>query len=462
MLCLCLGMAYGQKGETTVTIEIKSVKPDSIWVADYGEVFFAKPGKDNKYVLRFKHNKPLKVRMGFDQPEKRSLTLFLEKGDQLNVITDFDKNATFTGKGSANAKVFFEWNKDFIAAYLKVDARKLTASELFDKAMNMGQHSIDILEKNKQKVTPSFYQYQSVSLHYSKLSFAFAPGAPIPYLYHAGLGKKTSESVPDRYWDIQKQVRLDEKLMSNPDYASFVKVIYPMFLNYKVKARQGLLDSTLSAEASAKLTLSEIEKIYSGKLRGVAIASVLSSTMAKVKDGAAIKPLLESYMIKYCSIEDKKSLLETYEKYDKLSAGKTPPPFILKDTDGKDVALKDFAGKVIYMDFWASWCSPCRYEMKNGSPKLHSKFKDNKDVVFLYISIDSKEEPWRKAIADDKIEGIHLLSLGGTNSPVAKAFNISGIPHYVIIGKDGRIFDNDAPRPSQDITVQKINEALAK
>ena len=100
--------------------------------------------------------------------------------------------------------------------------------------------------------------------------------------------------------------------------------------------------------------------------------------------------------------------------------------------------------------------------MKNGSPKLHAKFKDNKDVVFLYISVDSKIDAWKKAIADDKIEGIHLLSQAksGSDSPIAKAFNVSGIPHYAIIGRNGRIFDNDAPRPSQDITVTRIKEAL--
>ncbi|EEI93721.1 antioxidant, AhpC/TSA family [Sphingobacterium spiritivorum ATCC 33300] len=464
VLSLYTGLAFAQQAESRVVIELTGIKPDSVWVADYGDVFYAKPDKYNRYTLHFKHDKPLKVRIGFDFPEKRNTTLFLEQGDNLQMTSDFDKTATFKGKGSANAEVFFTIKRDLEESYLKIETNKLTASELFNKLLELGQHSIDILENNKQKVTPSFYQYQSVSLHYDKLSLAFMPMAPIPYLYQVWFNKKASECIPDHYWDIQQQVRLDEKLLDNSDYESFIKVIYPIFLNYKFRAGQGLLDSTLSTEANTKITLGEIEKLYKGKLRSMAVSSSLMLAIERAKDVNTVKPLMDYYMVKYCSVEDQKSVMKMYEDYNKLSPGKMAPDFILKNLDGKDISLSDFRGRVLYIDFWASWCGPCRGEMKNGAPKLHAKFKDNPDVVFLYISLDSSTDAWKKAIDEDKIEGIHLLSqaTSGLNTPVAKAFNISGIPRYVIIGRDGRIIDNDAPRPSQDITQDKINEALAK
>ena len=461
ILCLYAGIVVGQQAETKVTIEITSVKPDSIWVADYGNAFFAKPDKDNKYVLHFKHNKPLKVRMGFDKPEKRSMTLFLEQGDQLNIASDFDKNSSFSGKGADNNRVFTECTRAYASAYEKkgkeIGDKILSPADAFKTYYELGQLKLNVLEANRQKVSKTFYDNCYISFSCEKL------GLPILLpKYYVSPEKKLSECIPDNYWALEKDIRIDDQLVANSDYAAFMTNVFPVFLSNREKFKLGTLDKPLSSDAELKLKMALVEKIYPEKLKRAALFGMVNAAVGSAKELALIKPLMDDYIAKYASEAQSKELRANYLKVENLSAGKTPPPFVLKGLNGKDVTLKDFAGKVVYIDFWASWCSPCRYEMKNGSPKLHAKFKDNKDVVFLYISIDSKEEPWKKAIADDKIEGIHLLSLGGTNSPVAKAFNISGIPHYVIIGRDGKIFDNNAPRPSQDITQTRINEALAK
>lgn len=463
-LCLGAGVTFGQNNHAKVTIEITSDKADSIWVwvtIPERKLFQVKPDKEHKFVVNFNEQTNVLFTFGTNVPKKSSSPIFIEKGDQLGVITDFDKNTVFSGKGAENARVLDQCTKAYAAAYhekeLEVGDKILSPAAAFNMYYGLGQVPVDVLLANKQKVTPAFYQDQLISFSYQKLNMPVM----IPK-YMAMSGKKLSESIPDNYWAIEKEVKLDDQLLSNPVYSGFMTHVFPVFLSFKERLKQGTLDSAISAEAETGLKWNLVEKTYPNKLKHAAILGIVQSALEKTKDLQQVKPLMDEYISKYATASEAKELKDKYSKLDNLSAGKTPPPFTLKDLNGKDVTLKEFAGKVVYMDFWASWCSPCRYEMKNGSPKLHAKFKDNKDVVFLYVSIDSKIDDWKKAIADDKIEGVHLLSqaTSGTDSPVSKAFNVSGIPRYVIIGKDGKIFDNNAPRPSQDITPDKINAAL--
>jgi thiol-disulfide isomerase/thioredoxin len=156
----------------------------------------------------------------------------------------------------------------------------------------------------------------------------------------------------------------------------------------------------------------------------------------------------------------KKKLL-FWSQYD---AGKQAPIFEFADVNGKIHQSTEFIGKVVYLDVWASWCGPCMREMP-FSDELKKEYKDNDQIVFLYISIDEKKDAWMEAAKrlglNENYSGIAYP--GGFRSEFAKKYSVNSIPHYVLIDKKGNLVSHKAERPSRKEEVMKwINNALNK
>lgn len=136
----------------------------------------------------------------------------------------------------------------------------------------------------------------------------------------------------------------------------------------------------------------------------------------------------------------------------------------LRWSDGKTIEdlqqmLNRYKGKLLLIDFWASWCIPCRAEMP-AAAALRERYAD-KPVAFLYISIDANSQDWQKAAGQEKLESKDsYLFLNSDDAPFAKQFGLHSIPRYMLIGKDGRIILNDAPRPSDPELTKLIERYL--
>jgi peroxiredoxin len=133
-----------------------------------------------------------------------------------------------------------------------------------------------------------------------------------------------------------------------------------------------------------------------------------------------------------------KEFVARVESETKIAVGKAAPNFQLKNMKGETVSLDDAKGKVILLDFWASWCRPCRMENPNVV-RLYDQYKEKGFTVFS-VSLDNNLQKWVGAIEQDKLSWSHHGSnLLGWQCPVAQQYKVSSIPQTYLIDKNGII-----------------------
>ncbi|MHA4808574.1 redoxin domain-containing protein [Flavitalea flava] len=146
---------------------------------------------------------------------------------------------------------------------------------------------------------------------------------------------------------------------------------------------------------------------------------------------------------------------KTLESAQKTAIGKEAPGFTLPNTKGTPVSLASFRGKYVLVDFWASWCGPCRHE----NPVVVKVFKEyhKKGFTILGVSLDDNKEKWEEAIKKDGLDWTQVSELQGWQSNVAGLYGVKGIPMNFLLDKNGKVIAKGLRGKDLD---QKLGEIL--
>lgn len=129
--------------------------------------------------------------------------------------------------------------------------------------------------------------------------------------------------------------------------------------------------------------------------------------------------------------------------------------FTVTDLNGDSIKLSSLKGKVLILDFWASWCGPCRFSNKQ-LVKLYNKYKD-KGLEILSVSLDEEIKDWKKAVTKDKITWVQGIDRGGWDALAATKWQVDALPASFVVNKNGDVV---AINPEKDELEKKIKELL--
>jgi thiol-disulfide isomerase/thioredoxin len=379
----------------------------------------------------------------------------IEPKDSINLqfdLKDFWNSLSATGNGVNKWKYYtqhkFEFENDPEAINKKITWQKLPKEQYFAKLDSTQKEQLDFIDTFKE-LNPTFVEVRKADIignfQNSKVEFLS--------------GDEYKNLTDTQVWETLKLNNIKPVYQSKSlEYGNLLVTMSDLYI--------------AKAATIRKRDLSEIEEYY--LLKSIFIRNEIPREPAerllafKLKmiaeltglDGAK-QGLVNDYISFVQNRDYKNYIVQKSNLLKTLAKGSPAKSFTINDLSKKPVSLKDFKGKVVYLDFWASWCGPCIYDMKLME-KVKEHFKDTEDLVFIYISLD-KEAEWREAVAEYKVKGINLRA--DENGVLTKSYGVRGIPAYFLIDKNGNFAVSQVADPSQEdgaTLIQQIEEVLKK
>jgi peroxiredoxin len=177
--------------------------------------------------------------------------------------------------------------------------------------------------------------------------------------------------------------------------------------------------------------------------------------------GGAYSDMDAAYRYAIAEVSDthyRATMQQHYTALTALCVGCMAPPVELRGVSGKVETLAQYRGKTVVLEFWHSGCLPCLQGFAAGNA-FERSLPDS--VVLVYVSVDADAMQWRKTLRMHQVQGVHLIAPGPAH-PVVVAYQVNAYPTVFLIGPDGRIINNNAPRPGTTELNQLLKPTLAR
>lgn len=371
---------------------------------------------------------------------EKTKNVYLQKGDDVTIsfdANDFDN--TFAVKGG-NEKAIDYLNKIQLTG-LSNEAYIQPWSE-FKATVDKKIASMKRLLKARKFAADDKF----LKMEEGRITYFYANAFLMYPVSHTYLTQDTTQVLGKDYYDTLRQyVKEDDDLVDNDEYRNYMIETAHVFDEAGKNIRQ--FYPKVLAEMSYIGENTKSDKVRESLIHFLAFTYVEGNGVENITDlqnlyySYVTSPRLNDIFKKACA------------KWDKAAVGRPSPMFKGVDVNGKEMTLRDFRGKYIYIDMWATWCGPCQKELP-FLKKLEEKFK-GRNIVFVGLSIDQDKAKWAARVKSGALSGTQLYISKG--SKFQSDYRISGIPRFILLDPNGRIVNPDMTRPSSEDTEKILN-----
>lgn len=365
-------------------------------------------------------------------------------GDEISIYAEYNNfNTTLdiTSKYKSEQLYLHEEN-------LKNYTDKIKSPKAFKNAFTYKSH-IENIEKENFALFKQF-QYSFVDSFFTEYKFNELKYKYIYYKAFYIVNNKYENKAPKEYYNFIDSIDFNyaKMLKSNFYFSSISLYLHIKYGQYIPNAKNfNNLD-----KAGKRLVMQQsydiIKSNLTGEVRDFQISDFVKYNLQDVKtDSAFVKSILKDYYSTCTNKEYVKYIRDLNTKISKQN-GSVIPNYTLQNKFGEKVSLHSLKGKYIYIDFWASWCYPCKVYLKDY-PALQAKYAEKKDIVYLFINVMDDKNKWSDFILNNPTYGTNWFADEITTKKIRNDFDLDAIPRYMIIDKNLKIIDVDADIPKR-------------